>query len=74
MAVAAAAPVELLDVAAQRRLQELVKRATDHRQFSLDSCLLRDIKGMCRVDDANVCTASAGITEALKADHAQVPN
>lgn len=61
----------LLDVAAQRRLQALVKKATDKRQFSLDSDVLRDIKGMCRVDEANVRTAFDAISEALKATHAQ---
>lgn len=62
----------LLDVAAQRRLQTLVKKATDKRAISLDPELLRDIKGMCRVDDANVHTAFDAISEALKANHSQV--
>jgi len=60
----------LLDVAAQRRLQALVKKATDKRQFSSDPDVLRDIKGMCRVDEANVRTAFDAISEALKATHA----
>jgi hypothetical protein len=62
----------LLDVAAQRQLQTLVKKATDKRAFSLDPALLRDIKGMCRADDANVRTAFDAISEALKATHSQV--
>lgn len=62
----------LLDVAAQRRLQTLVKKSTDKRAFSLDPELLRHIKGMCRVDDANVRVAFDAISEALKANHSQV--
>ena len=62
----------LLDVAAQRQVQALVKRITDKRAFSLEPGLLRDVKGMCRADDANVRTAFDAISEALQATHAQV--
>ena len=62
----------VLDVAAQRQVQTLVKKVTDKRAFSLDPALLRDIKGMCRADDAHVRTAFDAISEALKAPHAQV--
>lgn len=51
-----------------------MKKATDKRAFSLDPDALRDIKGMCRADDANVRAAFDAISEALKANHAQVRN
>ena len=62
----------LLDVAAQRQVQALVKRITDKRAFSLEPALLQDVKGLCRADDANVRTAFDAISEALQATHAQV--
>jgi hypothetical protein len=62
----------LLDVAAQRQVQTLVKRITDKRAFSLEPGLLRDVKGLCRADDANVRAAFDAISEALQATHAQV--
>lgn len=63
---------ETLDVDAQRRVQDLVKRATHERQRGLDPDVLRDIKGMCKVDDDNVRTAYSAISVALKSKHSQV--
>lgn len=63
---------EPLDVDAQRRVQDLVKRATHERQRGLDPDILRDIKGLCKADNENVRTVYAAISVALKSKHSQV--
>ena len=63
---------EPLDVDAQRRVHELVRKATQERQQALDPALLRDIKGLCKTDDENVRSAYAAIAVALKSRHSQV--
>lgn len=68
----AAEAVQPLDVDAQRRVHELVRKATQERQQTLDPALLRDIKGLCKTDDENVRSAYAAITVALRSRHSQV--
>ncbi|KAK9825982.1 hypothetical protein WJX74_003112 [Apatococcus lobatus] len=62
----------MLDHESHQRLAKLVEELTDKKRMDREPQLLRKLKGLCKVSDANIATCFELLLDRLKCPHAQV--